>query len=333
MQNTDEKREALWTEKCGEGLGKLTSQLRTKAMASLVNMTGLRMIYTIAARCWWEEVLTVVTWMLVSCQEGLSSITNDMCSYDMSTLHKARWYLFGKDRCQIGKSIVVAIIAVVQQDTRSIAFALTNLRTHVDDVTQKTRQYLQAGQPGRWSQGFYTVETMTGSSGQKRLKDLPQVIRKSLLICSWRSKYQLDTLCALRMHMVTSAVSLQQAMPFIAADEWDLTKTSRNEDSVLEHARQAVLGLRKGRILSKTKWQLILGQPPQRDSFFLPEPLSVIVMTSTPEGFLFDLAAKGRELTDWCAPRPYTNFIGMESWRLHLYDATTLQPSAKYCRK
>lgn len=291
------------------------------------------MIYTIVAREWFEEVFTVVTWMLVSCHKGLAAIVNDMSSYNMASLHKASWYLFGRDRCQIGKSIVVAIMAVVQQDSRTIAFALTNLRTHVDDVTHKTRQYLQEGAPGRWTQSFYTVETMTGVSGQKRLQDLPQLIRKSLLICSWRSKYQLDTLCALRFLLATNAVNLQQAIPFIAADEWDLTKTSPAEDSVLERARQAVLGLTEGRILCEKKWELILGRRLQRSSFFLPQPLSVIVMTSTSEGFLHDLNRKGQELDGWCAPRPYTNFVGMECWNVHPYDTASLEPADKYSRE
>lgn len=333
MQNSAEKREALWTEHCGQGLRKLDTEVRTKAMVSLVNITGLRMIYTIVARGWWEEVLTVVTWMLVSCHKAFAAMSRDVFSYTLASLHKASWYLFGRDRCQIGKSIVVAIMAVVQKDSRSIAFALSNLRTHVDDVAQKTRQYLQEGGPGRWTQSFYTVETMTGFSGQKRLKDLPQLIRNSLLICSWRSKYQLDTLCALRYYMATDAVRIQQALPFIAADEWDLTRTSSAEDSVLERARQAVLGLTKGRILCQNKWELILGHSPERRSFFLPQPLSMIVMTSTPEGFLHDLAMKGQNLDGWCAPRPYTNFVGMECWNVHPYDTATLEPANKYSRE
>lgn len=333
MQVTDQQCEELWNSKCSSSLANLDSMMKSKVMASLINITRLRMILTIASRDWWEEVFTVVTWLYRSRQSGVADIRCDMSATNIHSLHHACWYLFGKDRCQIGKTIVVAVMCVVQKDSRSVAFTLTNLRTHVDDVAQKTRQYLEEGEPGRWQTSFYTVETLAGHTGKKYLQQLPQMIRNNLLICSWRSKYQLDTLAALRFNMIHKSATLGQAIPFIAADEWDLTKTSRREDSAQERARHAVLGLRQGQILSRSKWEHILGQPAQHSTFYLPQALAVVVMTSTPEGLLHDMVEKGLQLAGWCAPKPYKAFLGMEAWRVHPYDADCLEAAHRYCRE
>lgn len=240
--------------------------------------------------------MEVVVWLYTSKERGTQGIQQQPgCPTNFD--HTALWYLFGKDECQIGKTLVVAVMVVVARDSKTVCFILTSLRIHVEDVATKTRQFLQMGSAGHWFPSSYDVQQLAGRLGDARLKELAGgLMYKTTLIASYRSQAQLDTICALRVRMYFDCANSPTALPFFGGDEWDLTKSSPGECTVMERARAAVLGQKSGDVKSYCKWQVIVSNQWNETEFHLPEPAAVVVMTSTPEGFLMNLSDKGLEL-------------------------------------